>query len=227
MKGIFGYDSPLMTALTSVGDCICLSVLWIVFSLPVVTLGASTTALYSAAHHVIRRKEGGLWRHFWGAFREDLKRTTLAGLAVLALMALLTVDIFVLRGIKMSGGRFGNLYYVVLVLWCLGITWAVYAAAYAARFNGSIKDTLKFPAMLIALHPIRMLGVMVPVLGGIAFTLIVPFMVLILPGAVFVIAGFSIERVFRLHMSPEDLERDKLAEADLSEDEDDENDDQQ
>lgn len=225
MKGIFGYDSPLMTALTSVGDCICLSVLWIVFSLPVVTMGASTTALYSAAHHVIRRKEGALWRHFWDAFRENFKRSTLAGLVVLALMALLTVDIFVLRGIKMSGGRFGDLYYVVLVLWCLGLTWAVYTAAYAARFNGSVKDVLKFGAMLMALHPVRMLGVMLPVLGCLAFTLIVPFMALILPGAVFVIIGFTTERVFRMHMSPEDLARDDLAQADPMEDEED-NDDQ-
>ena len=59
MKGIFGYDSPLMGALTAIGDCICLSVLWIVFSLPVVTIGASTTALYAAAYHAVRKKDCG------------------------------------------------------------------------------------------------------------------------------------------------------------------------
>ncbi len=207
MKGLFGYDSPLMGALTTIGDCICLSVLWLIFSLPVVTLGASTTALYDAAYRVVRKKEGALFRTFLDAFKSNFKRSTLVGLAPAALLVLLTVDVFVMRSVKMSGGKTGNLYYVVLALWCLALTWSVYLAAYAARFNGTVREVLKFGAMLLAMHPIRMLGVMVPVLGGIAMTLLVPFMALIAPGAVFAIASFTTEKVFRLHMRPEDLER--------------------
>ncbi len=213
MKGIFGYDSPIMTALTSIGDCICLSVLWIVFSLPVVTVGASTTALYAAAYHVVRKKEGGLWRRFWDAFREDFRRSTLLWLVALAILALLTVDVFVLRSIKLAGGALGNLYYVVLALWVLALTWGIYMAAYAARFNGSVREVMKFAFQLMALHPIKMLGVLVPVLAGLALILLVPFMALVMPGAVFAVVSFTTERVFRLHMRPEDLERETASEA--------------
>lgn len=223
MKGIFGYDSPLMTALTSIGDCICLSVLWILFSLPIVTLGPSTAALYSTAYRVIRKKEGGLWRHFWSAFTGDLRRNILAGLAVTAVIVLLTVDVFVMRSVKLSGGRFGDLYYVVLVLWCLGLTWGFYAAAYGARFNGSVREVLKFGMMLMALHPIKMLGVLLPLLAGAAMSLLVPFMLLVLPAAVTVIGSFATEGVFRLHMRPEDLERELAPEReDEAEETDDE-----
>lgn len=207
MKGIFDYDSPLMGALTSIGDCICLSVLWIVFSLPVVTVGASTTALYAAAYHSIRLKKGALWRTFWEAFRDNLKRSTLLWLVVLVILAILSMDVFVLRGIRQSGGAFGGLYYIVLVLWCAALAWAVYVAAYAARFNGSVREVLKFALQLMAIHPIRALGVLIPVIGGLALMLLVPFMALFLPGAVFVVVSFTTERVFRLHMRPEDLER--------------------
>ena len=44
MKRIFDIDSPLMNGLMKIGDCICLSALWLLFSLPVVTIGASSTA---------------------------------------------------------------------------------------------------------------------------------------------------------------------------------------
>jgi len=165
MKGIFDYDSPVMQALTTIGDCICLSVLWIVFSLPVVTIGASTTALYAAAYHSIRRREGGLWRSFWEAFRENFRRSTLLWLAV---MTLLTVDAFVLRSIRLSGGALEELYWVALVLWCVALTWGVYVAAYAARFNGSVGEVLKFGGMLMVLHPVRALGVLLPLLGALA-----------------------------------------------------------
>ena len=217
MKGLFSYDSPLMSALTSIGDCICLSVLWIVFSLPVVTVGASTTALYAAAYHVVRKKEGGLWRCFWDAFRENIKRSTLLWLLVAAVLALLTVDVSVLRGIRLAGGAMGALYYVVLALWALAYTWGVYVAAYAARFDGSVKDVLKFGFMLMALHPIKMLGVLAVLFVGLALILLVPFMALIMPAAVFAVVSFTTERVFRLHMRPEDLEKETAAEARESE----------
>lgn len=207
MKGLFSYDSPVMGALTAIGDCICLSVLWVVFSLPVITMGASTTALYAAAYHSIRKKEGGLWRSFWEAFREDLKRSTLIWLVVLAVMALLTMDVFVLRSIRLSGGTMGFLYWPALVFWCAALTWSVYTAAYAARFNGGVREVLKYGAMLMALHPIQALGVLLPLLGGLAITLLVPFMALVTPAAVFVLCSFTTERVFRLHMRPEDLAR--------------------
>ena len=222
MKGIFGYDSPIMGALTSIGDCICLSVLWVVFSLPVVTIGASTTALYYAAYHSVRKKEGGLWRLYWGAFTENFKRSTLVAIPVIAAIALLTVDVFVLRGMRAAGNSFGTLFYVVLALWCLSLTWGIYAAGYAARFNGTVKDVLKFSLMLMTIHPIKMLCVLAPMLFGIAITLMVPYMALIVPAAVFVVASFSIERVFRLHMRPEDLERETepVEEDELEEDDD-------
>ena len=207
MKGIFGYDSPLMGALTAIGDCICLSVLWIVFSLPVVTIGASTTALYAAAYHAVRKKDSGLWRAFWGAFKENFRRSTLLWPVVFIVLALLTADVFILRGIRQSGGALGGLYYIVLVLWLVGLTWAVYVAAYAARFSGSVKEVLKFALQLMAIHPIKALGVLLPLLGGLALALLAPFMALVMPGAVFTVVSFTTERVFRLHMRPEDLER--------------------
>ena len=217
MKGLFSYDSPVMGALTAIGDCICLSAMWLLFSLPLITIGASTTAMYAAAYHVIRKKEGGLWRSFWEAFKDNFKRSTLIWLVVLVVMALLTVDIFVLRYIRLSGGAMGILYWPVIAIWCVALTWAVYTAAYAARFNGSVREVLKYGAMLMALHPIKALGVLLLLLGGLAMTLLVPFMALIVPAAVFVLCSFTTERVFRLHMRPEDLasETDDNNEEDL------------
>lgn len=213
MKGIFGYESPVVQALMSIGDCICLSLLWLLFSLPIVTVGASTTALYAASYHHIRKKEGhGLWQTFWEAFRENFKRSTLVWLVVLLVMALLTVDVFVLRAIRLSGGTLGGLYWPVIIIWCVALIWGVYTAAYAARFNGSVGEVLKYAFMMMVLHPIRAFGVALPLLAGLALTLLAPFMALILPAAVFVIGSFTTERVFRLHMRPEDLERVKSEE---------------
>ena len=213
MKRLFGLDSPLMGALMKIGDCLCLSVLWLAFSLPVVTIGASSTALYAAVYHCLRRNEAGIWKNFWNAFRENFKRSTLAWLIELLILAVLALDAAVLRSIKLSGGAMGNLYWAALFLEAVGMTWAAYVAAYAARFNGTVKEILRFGFLLLRLHPICTLGVMLPILAGVALCLMVPFMVLFAPAIVCWVCSFQIEKVFRLHMRPEDLEKEAAQDA--------------
>ncbi len=204
MHQIFSVDSPLMSALTRIGDCICLSVLWVVFSLPIFTMGPATAALYAAAYHTIRMDEGRLWQRFWGTFREEFKRSALVGLISLGVMALLTVDVFVFRGINMSGEPLGWLYYVALFIWCAALTWTIYLAAYTARFTGNVRETLKFGYLLILLHPLRALAVLLIALGGLAVILMVPFLLLALPGAGMLLCTFPLEKVFQAHLRPED-----------------------
>ena len=213
MNRLFGMDSPLIGALMKIGDCICLSVLWLLFSLPVFTIGASSAALYAAVHHCLRRNEAGIWKHFRNAFRENFKRSTLAWLIELLVLALLALDAAVFRSIKLSGGAMGNLYWAALALEAVGLTWAAYVAAYAARFNGSVKEILRFGFVLLRLHPIMALGVTLPLLAGLALCLMVPFMLLFAPAIVCWVGSFSLEKVFRLHMQPEDLERETARDA--------------
>ena len=213
MNRLFGMDSPLMVALMKIGDLLCLSVLWLVFSLPIFTIGASSTALYAAVHHCLRRNEAGIWKHFWNAFRENFKRSTLAWLIELLVLAVLMLDAAVFRSIKLSGGAMGNLYWAALFLWAVGLTWTAYVAAYAARVNGTVGDILRYGLVLLRLHPIRALGVMLPILAGLALCLLVPFTVLFAPAAVCLACSYSLEQVFRLHMQPEDLEKEAAQDA--------------
>ena len=45
MGGLFDYDSKLFQLLLRVSDLVALSLLWLLCSLPVITIGASTSAL--------------------------------------------------------------------------------------------------------------------------------------------------------------------------------------
>ena len=154
MNRLFGMDSPLMVALMKIGDLLCLSVLWLVFSLPIFTIGASSTALYAAVFYCLRRNEAGVWKHFWKAFRENFKRSTLAWLIELAVLAVFTLDAAVFRAIRLSGGAMGKLYWAALLLEAVALTWTAYVAAYAARVNGTVGDILRYGLVLLRLHPI-------------------------------------------------------------------------
>ena len=209
MKRLLDIDNPVMRFIIKLFECMILSVLWLVFSLPVVTMGASTTALYAAVYHHIRKDEGYLWKSFWTAFRENFKRSTLAWLPMLAMILFLIYDVLALRALIQNGNPLGRLFGVILVLLFVAVVWAVYLAAYCARFQGGVKDMLRFSFYLVMSHPLRAIAVMIAVLGSLALILVVPGMAAILPAAAIWISSIFIEQVFLQHLRPEDAERTK------------------
>ena len=58
MKGLFSPDSAIGKALTKIGELVILSIIWFITSLPVITIGASTTALYYATVKSLRMGRG-------------------------------------------------------------------------------------------------------------------------------------------------------------------------
>lgn len=207
MKRIFAIDSPFVNFAEKIFDCICLSILWIIFSIPIFTIGASSTALYSTMYNCICKGNGGLLKNFVKAFKENFKRSTLIWLIALAIISLLIIDVFVFRGLKINGDPLGQLYWLSLVLMLVGLTWLIYLSAYSAKFNGSVFEVLRLSIILLAAHPLRAIGVAVPIVCGFMLALIMPGLLLILPAAIYWASSFALEKIFLLHMRPEDIEK--------------------
>ncbi len=207
MKKIFALDSPFVSFATKIFDCVILSLLWVLFSLPIITIGASTSALYSSVYNYIRKDRGRLWKTFFAAFKEDFKRSTILWLIALAIMAPLTVDVAVFRQMKINGDPLGEIYWVMLVVYCIALTWLVFLSAYSAKFNGSIKDVLRLSFVIMIIHPIRSLGVFLPVICGAVIALTIPGLLVILPAGVLWACSFTLESIFLLHMSQEDKDK--------------------
>lgn len=207
MRRLLDINNPIMRFLTAMFDLMALSVLWVVFSLPIFTMGAASTALYSAAYHHVRKGEDYLWNSFFSAFKENFKRSTLTWLVALAILGFLGADALLLRSLILQGYSFGWFYGVTLALLVLALTWTVYLAAYAARFNGTVKEVLRFSFMLLRAHPVKMLCVLALVVGGIALALTLPATVVFIPATVYWGATFPIEWTFLKHMRPEDKAR--------------------
>ena len=80
---LFNYDSPFWSFMSRLADLIILNLLWIVFCIPVVTIGASTTAMYRVTLYMVRGEGSGVVRMFWDAFRLNLKQAVLIFLILL------------------------------------------------------------------------------------------------------------------------------------------------
>lgn len=205
MKRLFELGNPVIQFIIKLFDCMVLSVLWLAFSLPVFTMGAASTALYATVYRYLRRGDGYLWKTFWTAFRENFKRSTLAWLPMLGMLLFLLYDVLALRALIQNGNPLGRLFGVILVLLLVAAVWAVYLAAYCARFQGGVKDMLRCSFFLMMAHPLRSLAVMLAVVGSIALILVVPGLAAMLPAVAVWISSIQIEQVFMLHVKPADM----------------------
>lgn len=171
MSKLFRMDSPLMRFLTKIADLMVLNILFCVTSIPLITIGASWTALYSVTLKMVRDEEGSVSRSYFRSFRQNFRQATLLWLGVLVVLALLVLDIRVLNG--MTGGTAPGLLRVgVEILALLGIMVLQYLFPSLARFEASLADTLKNACMMALAHLPKTALMTAAAVGAVWITLI-------------------------------------------------------
>ena len=89
----FDPDSPLMNGLSRITDLVLLNLITLAACLPVVTAGASLTAMHYVLLKTVRGEEGYILRGWIKSFKQNFRQATLVWLLFLAagLMALLDI----------------------------------------------------------------------------------------------------------------------------------------
>ena len=196
MSGIFNLESPVVRSVTRVGDLAVLSLMWFVGCIPVATIGASNTAMYSAIHKVFSQKEGIAAAEFLKSFKSNFRQATLSFLPLGALELLLLAECFVTEFLREQGTAWLNLRPVFLVLSYLAALWMVMAAAYSARFQDSAKTTIRQSAILLLANPLQSI-LLLAGLWLIVFLLpVFPPLIVILPGLYGWIVHKLVEKIF-------------------------------
>ena len=78
------WDKPWFSVLTKLTYSAYLNILWLICSLPIFTIGASTTALFYCTLKMAEDRDEGLTRMFFRAFRSNFKPATKLWLILLA-----------------------------------------------------------------------------------------------------------------------------------------------
>lgn len=171
MSKLFRMDSPLMRFLTKIADLMVLNILFCVTSIPLITIGASWTALYSVTLRMVRDEEGSVSRSYFQSFRQNFRQATLLWLGVLVVLALLVLDIRVLNGMS-EGTAPGLLRVGVEILALLGIMVLQYLFPSLARFEASLADTLKNACIMALAHLPKTALMTAAAVGAVWITLI-------------------------------------------------------
>ena len=134
-------DNVVMRALGKIGDMICLNVMWLICCIPIITIGASTTALYTVMLRMVKNEEGYIFLGFLKAFKSNFKQSTLIWLILLLLGIVWTVDFRVAGFMPGMAGIILSAIFLALGFILLSVM--IYIFPLTARYENGIKATFK------------------------------------------------------------------------------------
>ncbi len=147
---LFNPDSRIMIFLSRVADLVILNILWLVCCVPVVTIGASTTAMYHVIRHWQKDSVSSIMRDFFQSFKEDFKQATPVYLILLIPTAAVVMNAMLIFNPENSAAVPSYL----LVIWFISALILLFISSFVypvmAFFADSIFKTLR-NAMVLAL----------------------------------------------------------------------------
>lgn len=140
MSGFFSIDGGLYRFLGKFWDLIKLNFMWLLFSLPVITIGASTVAAYSVAMKMVDDEEGYVASSFVSAFKANFRQGTVMGLVFLAATYAIYLD-YEINRVSEEGSIILIVIGIVSVF--VYVTAMLYAFPLLARYENGIVATIQ------------------------------------------------------------------------------------
>ncbi len=147
------FDSKFVRFGNKLTDLMLLQFATLLCCLPIVTIGASFTAMYHVLLKMYRDEEPYVFREFFKAFKSNFKQSTIIWLIYIGFFAALYLALVLILNVDSAALRLGiYLLPIPLIVGILSLNWVFILQS---RYENSILQTIK-NALIVALgRPIR------------------------------------------------------------------------
>ena len=136
----FSVESPIYKFMQSLWDILKLNFMWIIFCIPIVTIGGSTIAAFSVLLRMSEDQEGNVIKDFWKAFKENWKQGILIGLLPPICFEAVFLDFQLYNAVE--NGGLGILivgcFSAYIFIFCL-----IYVFPLLARYDNTVINSIK------------------------------------------------------------------------------------
>lgn len=176
MDRLFNMDNKFFTVMGRVADLIMLNVVFLICCLPVVTIGASLTALHYVTLKMARNEESYIIKSFFKSFKQNFKQATIINLIMLVIGAVLYLDLNIVNSFSKSVAQI--LYVLFIAFGILYLMVFLYIYPVLAKFYNSVKNTFRNAFLMSIRH--------------LPYTILMA-VITIAPAAVFMIQSFRVQ----------------------------------
>lgn len=138
MKNFFNLDNKFFNFMSKVADIIILNLLFIITSIPIVTIGASLTALYSVSLKQSAGTSAYVAKEYFHAWKINFRQST-----ILWVFSLIAFVLLFLNLTLTTGGALNLVMHIVMILsMILYIMMTLYIYPLLAKFDNTLKHTI-------------------------------------------------------------------------------------
>lgn len=150
MGRIFDMNNKFFRFMSMVADLCILNIICVVCCIPIITAGASITAMYYVTLKMVRNEEAYIVRSFFKSFKQNFKQATVINLIMLLIGVVLYVDLNVAKAMQ---GGVGQIFHIIFMAFAL-IYFILFLYVYPvlARFYNTIKNTIKNALFMAIRH---------------------------------------------------------------------------
>lgn len=150
MGRIFDMNNKFFGFMSKVADLCILNIICVVCCIPVITAGASITAMYYVTLKMVRNEEAYIIRSFFKSFKQNFKQATIINLIMLLIGLVLYVDLNVSKAMQGGAGQIFQVIFMAFVL--IYFILFLYVYPVLARFYNTIKNTIKNALFMAIRH---------------------------------------------------------------------------
>lgn len=200
----FNPDNWLWRGFGRLADFFILSVLWMFCSIPLVTVGAASIALYDAVAHCFRYGEGRMVGRFLQTFKRELLRGMLLTICWAVIGYLFNVGYQILTQMGEPGSIWHTISAVYFVVLLIPVGIACWAIGLESRFTYTVGQLHKNAVIFTLGYLPRTVAIVL--IFALCYNVLInlPFLVMFLPAVMVNLQSMFMEPVFRKYMPEED-----------------------
>lgn len=197
---IFSQNSGFSRFMNFLWNVIVISILWFVCSIPVITIGAASTAAYYAMAKVVRHHTGAVSTEFFSAFRRNFTQATIFTVGYILVIFLLLLDCSLLY----SGGTEDSMTLLCLIvaLILMVVAHTQYLFPVLSRFEQSLFGHFRMAFVFVFRHLLTSIMVLVLLCAVLACIYLIPLSLLFVPGLALYLQTFPMEKILRKYAPP-------------------------
>lgn len=197
MKQFFNIDNIIFRGIGKWVDYIYVSILWFVFSVPLITMGAATAALYHTCSRCLRYDRGYIFKEFWKCFKNNFRQSAVVTVILCVLLGAIHLDMRLL-----NGNEYMKVIQILLIAARLLILMvSVYIFPYITKYEMKTVLIIKNCIYISILNfPWTILLVLI-LSAAICLVILVPGAVLMIPSCAGMFFSLILERIFDKYAS--------------------------
>ena len=141
MSRLFNPDNPVMEFIAKIFDLVILNLIFIFSCVPIITIGASTSALSYVTLKMVRGEDPYIWRNFWKSFRQNFKQGTLVWIFSILIFIFFGMDFYIINSQNTS--LFAVVRILLWIVCAVALSVFLYVFPVISHFVCTTKQALK------------------------------------------------------------------------------------